>query len=72
MNINRHTVKLLDADGRENLVGDIPDLWHIANDYGVRTGNEVLRERILEVWHMAHALKDAVTEDRDAKIVEIT
>ena len=49
----------------------IPDLWHIANDYLERTGNEKLHGDILEVWHMAHDLKDAITGERGAHLTGV-
>ena len=74
-NINTNTIKLMNAGGREKIIGDVPDLWHIA--MAVSEGKEIFlnqeaSERILEVWHMAHDLKDAITEDRGAKIISIT
>lgn len=74
MNCNQSTVVLKNLGGEEILVTDIPDLWHIAR--AVRGGN-VMQNRhnaadmILEVWHIAHHLKDAITEEREARIVHV-
>ena len=74
MNCNQTTILVKNASGKECRIGEIPDLWHIAQ--AVRGGN-VLQNRhraadmILEVWHQAHDMKDAISEDREACILGV-
>ena len=49
-NINTNTIKLMNAGGREKIIGDVPDLWHIA--MAVSEGREIfLNQEASEVRH---------------------
>lgn len=44
---------------------EIPDLWHIAMHLRL-IGSEAMiaaSEQVLDVWHLAHDLQDAIIED---------
>lgn len=74
-NINQNTVTLVNAGGMKREYKEIPDLWHIAQTIqDVPEMHEHLggaaADLILEVWHMAHDLKDAITGERGAHIIE--
>jgi hypothetical protein len=74
MNINQTTVVIKNASGVERRIEEIPDLWHIAQAVGggnVLQNRKRARDMILEVWHMAHDLKDAISEDREAELVAV-
>ena len=77
-NINTNTVTLMNAGGREKIIGDVPDLWHIVMeledgniDHISKARRKMAAAAILETWHMAHDLKDAISADRKALILEI-
>ena len=70
MNINQSTVVLKNASGQERRITEIPDLWHIAQ-YLASKDRKHASDAVLEVWHMAHDLKDAITEEREACIVHV-
>jgi hypothetical protein len=69
-NMNQQTVKLINAGGRSEAISEIPDLWHIAMKLD-QDGLHKAGTAVLEVWHMAHDLKDAITYDREARITSV-
>jgi hypothetical protein len=77
MNHNQHTVKLLNAAGLEREYSEIPDLWHIAR--AIRDGEDMTRgssaekfaDMVIDVWHMAHDYRDAITRIDKAEITHI-
>ena len=75
-NINQNTVVLIDANGLRVEYREVPDLRHIA--IALEDGNienlttqqkKMASKAILDTWLMAHDLKDAITQDRKARIV---
>jgi hypothetical protein len=76
MNINQTTVVIKNASGVERRIEEIPDLWHLSQYFinqevfGDERDGEACNA-ILEVWHMAHDLKDAISEDREAELVAV-
>jgi hypothetical protein len=75
-NINTNTVNLMNAGGKQRCYQDVPDLWHIAMYIEElvldHPGLEGASAKILDTWHQCHDYKDAITEDRGAKIISIT
>lgn len=69
MNINQNKVVLLNANGHRRVIGEIADLWHIAQ-YLSAKGRADASAAVLEVWHAAHDMKDAITELDQARIIE--
>lgn len=70
MNINQQKVKLLNASGKARDIGEIPDLWHIAEGVRKQAGGKAA-DAILEVWHMAHDMKDAITNQDQARVIDV-
>lgn len=76
MNCNQSTVILKNTGGKEVTVTEIPDLWHLAMAitdlelYGDERDGRA-RNAILEVWHQAHNLKDAITQEGEAEIIHV-
>ena len=71
MNINQHKVKLLNASGKPREIGEIPDLWHIAEGVRNQAGGKA-GDAVLEVWHMAHDMKDAITNQDQARVIDVS
>ena len=70
VNINQNKVKLLNASGKPRDIGEIPDLWHIAEGVRKQAGGKA-GDAILEVWHMAHDMKDAITNQDQARVIDV-
>jgi hypothetical protein len=70
MNCNQSTVVLKTAGGQERRITEIPDLWHIAQ-YLSAKGRTEASAAVLEVWHQAHNLKDAIAEEGEAEIIHV-
>ena len=71
-------MKLQNANGVTHEYGEVQDLWHLA--MAVREGRdfsqfepemrELWCDQILEVWYLAHDLKDAFEGNGKAKLIE--
>ncbi len=65
---NCHNIELVNENGKTQVYGQIPDLWHIAMELA-EDGREETCEAILQVWHMAHDLKSCIENQGEARIV---
>lgn len=69
MNINQHKVKLLNASGKPREIGEIPDLWYLQHHPRLSIKD---KELIIDVWHMTHNLKDAITNLGQARVIDVS
>ena len=60
-------IHLINKNGIEKTYEAIPDLWHIPMQAGLTVA---VREQILEVWNMAHAMRDVLKGNGKAKLLE--
>ena len=57
-------MKLINKNGKQVEYDGIPDLWHIAMKL-----DDESRDMVLNVWHQAHDMRDAIQLNEKAELV---